>query len=465
MTVNGKTEYWGNSYGYDPFGNLLQKTVTKCSAENLSVAVLSNNQVVGYNYDAAGNMTHDATTNTNYSFDPENRITGAAGYTYAYDADGNRVEKSNGSTGTIYWYMSPGIVAESDLTGALKSEYVFFAGELAARKDFPGNSIFYYFSDHLKTASVITDSAGTIKAESDYYPYGGELQFVNNDSNHYKFTGKERDAETNLDYFGARYYGNWLGRWMSPDKPFADQHRESPQTWNLYTYVRNNPLHLVDDNGQGARPADDARINRYFERAENTSIRKAIQATNNYSVGAFESEMSKGVNYLGPKLLGAAGEAVMFNRLADSNPMGSVEFQPRIYQNEPDLRVSFEPTMFSDRAALGMIATPGMVVPMEPGPATFYFEVKTGSDFSNFMRGAEQVAATAAAIDPKANMASVLVLDMAAFNGLTHPQRIDLLKAVGEGYIQLQPNLNRDAAQLAAKTRKEACNAAPEKCK
>jgi len=42
-----------------------------------------------------------------------------------YDADGNRVEKSNGSTGTIYWYMSPGIVAESDLTGAPKSEYVF----------------------------------------------------------------------------------------------------------------------------------------------------------------------------------------------------------------------------------------------------------------------------------------------------------------------------------------------------
>jgi len=47
-------------------------------------------------------------------------------------------------------------------------------------------------------------------ADSDYYAWGGELQFVNNDSNHYKFTGKERDTETNLDYLGARYYGNWL---------------------------------------------------------------------------------------------------------------------------------------------------------------------------------------------------------------------------------------------------------------
>jgi len=112
----------------------------------------------------------------------------------------------------------------------------------------------YYFSDHLKTASVITDSAGTIKADSDYYPWGGELQFVNNDSNHYKFTGKERDLETGLDYFGARYYGNWLGRWMSPDwaaKPAAVPYAVlgDPQSLNLYKYVRNIPTTNVDTDG------------------------------------------------------------------------------------------------------------------------------------------------------------------------------------------------------------------------
>lgn len=79
---------------------------------------------------------------------------------------------------------------------------MFFGGEKVARKDFPSNAVSYYFADHLKTASVITDAAGNIKAESDYYPWGGELQFTNNDSNHYKFTGKERDSETGLDYFG-----------------------------------------------------------------------------------------------------------------------------------------------------------------------------------------------------------------------------------------------------------------------
>jgi RHS repeat-associated protein len=218
------------------------------------VAALPNNQLSGYGYDAAGNMTHDATTGNNYNYDAENRIIGAAGYTYIYDADGNRVEKSNGSTGTIYWYMTPGIVAESDLAGNLQSEYVFFDGERVARKDFPSGAVSYYFSDHLKTASVITDAAGNIKEDEDYYPWGGELQFVNNDSNHYKFTGKERDAETVLDYFGARYYSNGLGRFITPDwaaKPAAVPYAVlgDPQTLNLYTYVRNIPTSQIDKDG------------------------------------------------------------------------------------------------------------------------------------------------------------------------------------------------------------------------
>jgi RHS repeat-associated protein len=260
--LENKTEYWGNSYSYDAWGNLLNKTVTKCGAENLAVTADVHNWIHAtgtpdYQYDAAGNMTFNATAPTQtYTYDQENRLTGAAGYTYTYDADGNRVKKANGSAGTLYWYMSPGIVAESDLNGNLTSEYVFFDGERVARKDFAGGttSVAYYFSDHLKTASVITDSAGVIKSESDFYPWGGELQFVANDSNHYKFTGKERDTETNLDYFGARYYSNGLGRWVSADwsatpvpVPYADL--GDPQSLNLYGYVRGLPTTRVDVDG------------------------------------------------------------------------------------------------------------------------------------------------------------------------------------------------------------------------
>ncbi len=261
--LQNKTEYWGNSYGYDPWGNLLQKSITKCGAENLVVTADTHNWIhasgTDYQYDAAGNMTFDATAGLGYTFDQENRLTGASGYAYTYDGDGNRVRKSNGNlaaNGTLYWYMTPGVVAETDLAGTTKSEYIFFDGERVARRDGATGTggVFYYFSDHLKTASVITDSAGVIKAESDYYPWGGELQFVNNDSNDYKFTGKKRDAETQLDYFGARHYSNSLGRFISSDwsptpipVPYADF--GDPQSLNQYSYVRNIPTVNLDADG------------------------------------------------------------------------------------------------------------------------------------------------------------------------------------------------------------------------
>jgi RHS repeat-associated protein len=68
------------------------------------------------------------------------------------------------------------------------------------------------------------------------------------------FTSKERDAETGLDYFGARYLSAAQGRFTSPDKPFADQHANDPQTWNLYAYAHNNPTRFVDITGRAGVP-------------------------------------------------------------------------------------------------------------------------------------------------------------------------------------------------------------------
>ena len=67
------------------------------------------------------------------------------------------------------------------------------------------------------------------------------------------FTGKERGdgaTEGGLDYFGARYFSSAQGRFTSPDQPFADQHPEDPQSWNMYGYVRNNPLKNTDPDGR-----------------------------------------------------------------------------------------------------------------------------------------------------------------------------------------------------------------------
>jgi RHS repeat-associated protein len=97
---------------------------------------------------------------------------------------------------------------------------------------------------------VVTSATGVVEEESDFYPFGGERIVANliSDQN-YKFTGKERDFETNLDYFGARYYAFNFGRFITPDVPFIDQFEYDPQSWNLYSYARNNPLRNADPDG------------------------------------------------------------------------------------------------------------------------------------------------------------------------------------------------------------------------
>lgn len=64
------------------------------------------------------------------------------------------------------------------------------------------------------------------------------------------FTGKERDAESGNDYFGARYYASSMGRWMSPDESLDGAIMELPQTWNKYSYEYNRPLYGTDPDGR-----------------------------------------------------------------------------------------------------------------------------------------------------------------------------------------------------------------------
>jgi len=83
-----------------------------------------------------------------------------------------------------------------------------------------------------------------------YYPYYGVLRSYVTGSNindKYKFTEKERDTETNYDYFGARYYDSELGRWLQVD-PLADKYFG----WSPYNYALNNPLRFIDPNGMEA---------------------------------------------------------------------------------------------------------------------------------------------------------------------------------------------------------------------
>jgi RHS repeat-associated protein len=165
-------------------------------------------------------------------------------------------DQTSGSTyDTLYWYgAGSNVVMETDLTGNLLDEYVFFNGQRMARRRASDGAIFYFFSDHLGSNRIVTNATGGVVEDSDFYPFGGERVVTDTLNNNYKFTGHERDGESGLDYFVARHYAFTLGRFLQPDLPFADQRPGNPQTWNLYAYARNNPLYFVDPSGRAGCP-------------------------------------------------------------------------------------------------------------------------------------------------------------------------------------------------------------------
>ena len=245
---------WGEQYTYDPWGNFtaispVSTAYTGCSQESLSMSSTTKNQLEDTNgdyiYDAAGNLTQPGPIGGPYVYDNENHLTSADGVTYTYDGDGNRVMKSNG---TIYWYgANDASLEESDLSGNLQRLYYFFNGQRIGRQ-LTTNEVGFYMTDALGSVRYLGGSATSYSF--DYFPFGAPILDSDTGDDRYQFTGKERDSESGLDNFGARYDSSNLGRWTSPDLPFADQNPDNPQSWNLYGYVRNNPLNSIDTNGR-----------------------------------------------------------------------------------------------------------------------------------------------------------------------------------------------------------------------
>jgi RHS repeat-associated protein len=250
---------WGETYSADPWGNLqsiaatTNSNYTGCSQESgFSAPADGNNHLTSFSYDPAGNTQSDGTNS--YTWDAESQIKTAGGVTYAYDGDGRRVSKSSGK---LYWYGSGGdILAETDASGNTTAEYIFFGGKRVAMLPASSTPI-YYVQDLLGTSRVITANTGIVCYDADFYPYGGERTYTNSCPQNYKFEGKERDSETGNDDFGARYYSNRFGRWLSADwssvpVPVPYANLTNPQTLNLYSMVVDDPESFADLDGHSS---------------------------------------------------------------------------------------------------------------------------------------------------------------------------------------------------------------------
>jgi len=286
-------------WNYDSFGNRLSQALqtTPCAPYNPAPpaypAYMANNQLNPinlYQYDQAGNMTNDG--KNGYTYDAEGRLCaveygGAFGTSiaitgYLYDAEGVRIAK------TSIPYPTPGLVCDNttnnytivsmdvmgpdgvktataappppgsgtNLTASITNSYVHADGALVATID-SNQAVHFQLSDWLGTRRFQADANGNMESTFWNRPFGDTDQVYNSsDPTAEHFTGKERDAESGNDYFGARYYGSAGGRFSSPDTS-VDQHASKPQSWNLYVYARNNPMLLIDPTGHYACGSSD----------------------------------------------------------------------------------------------------------------------------------------------------------------------------------------------------------------
>lgn len=203
-------------------------------------------------YTSVGGVTHTWTANGNllndgsrtFGYDYENRLTSVSGgISYAYDAQERRVEKNVSGAITKYIYDGSQIIQERNAAGSVIREYIYGAGIDEPMMLRTPSSSYYYQFDALGSVAHVNGSSGAIVESYKYDVYGQFSRSGTDIENQYFFTGRQYDPETGLYYYRARYYSPSLGRFLQTD-PL--HYVDGP---NLYTYVTNNPVNLIDPLG------------------------------------------------------------------------------------------------------------------------------------------------------------------------------------------------------------------------
>jgi len=133
---------------------------------------------------------------------------------------------------------------------SLLTLFVLAAFPTLAVAQTPGEVVEYYHLDALGSVRVVTNQAGAVVRRHDFKPFGEEVNVTFPNPDRKLFTGQERDQETALDYFGARYYRANIGRFTTVDPDHIGGEVGDPQSRNAYASARNNPLRFIDPDGR-----------------------------------------------------------------------------------------------------------------------------------------------------------------------------------------------------------------------
>jgi len=263
-TVNTSVERQGAApdhsirlIGIDPATNRLDQS--QCGG-----STVGNVKCISGNHDEAGNQV-SSTAGMFFEYDALGMMTrltaGLRNEQYVYDANNERVAILEGADSRISIRNVDGKVVREFAVRASQWEwtkdYVHRESALlAAVVPTPaGEDRRHFHADHLGTPRLITDDRGFKLALHTYWPFGEEAPGSERDAERMKFTGHERDfgsrPDQDLDYMHARFYASGAARFLSADPVLqVKQASQSPQGWNRYSYVRNNPINAIDPTGK-----------------------------------------------------------------------------------------------------------------------------------------------------------------------------------------------------------------------
>ena len=379
------------NFGYTTIGNTLTNDEHSGSTYSYGSYGLTPHAVktIGtnrYAYDANGNMT--TRNGQRLSYDVWNRLAyvssnSLATVVFGYDGSGSRVWKQNG-TNLQVWVAS---LYEEKQGKAMA--HIFAGSKRIATVDSLAlgaggtNEVFhYYHPDHLGSSSLLSDRSGNPVERTVFSAYGREWNSASTATirETHRYTGQPLDDETGLYFYGFRYYDPQLARFIQPDSIIPD--RFNPQTWNRFSYVRNNPLKYTDPTGHADQtPNWESSLSSDFHNLADPNAKGAPSGTLTYGgaqMSTVGAETRNGIaiatidvgqagtkevitTVVGAKAvqLTAKGVAKVAEKVAEKAP-GMMERIGSIYRKFKSAEKAAEKTLDTEVKATGKLKAPNL---------------------------------------------------------------------------------------------------------